>query len=160
SRKPVAPPQAKAEQNRFMRMFATGLVAAGLRFPEKGIEREFRDYFRGRTDMIAQIAFLLVFITYIIFRVSNLANHAAINSTRFRYMVACPLLLAFYLLSYKKFAMQHSQLFIAAFAVTLSICVYINVVLLSIETPFSIASGNGTMNFMLTLGALGAMPLG
>jgi hypothetical protein len=29
-----------------------------------------------------------------------------------------------------------------------------------IETPFSIENGNGTMNFMLTLGALGAMPLG
>jgi hypothetical protein len=32
--------------------------------------------------------------------------------------------------------------------------------LLSIETPFSIANGNGTMNFMVTLGAVGAMPLG
>jgi hypothetical protein len=75
-------------------------------------------------------------------------------------MVASPLLLAFYFLSYKEFARQHSQLFIAAFAVTLSICVYISVVLLNIETPFSIENGNGTMNFMLTLGALGAMPLG
>jgi hypothetical protein len=32
--------------------------------------------------------------------------------------------------------------------------------LLNIETTFSIENGNGTMNFMLTLGALGAMPLG
>ena len=40
-----------------VRMFATGLVAAGLRFPEKVIEREFRDYFRDRTYMIAQIAY-------------------------------------------------------------------------------------------------------
>jgi hypothetical protein len=87
------------------------LVAAGLRFPEKVIEREFRDYFRDRTYMIAQIAFLLVFITYIIYGVSDLASEAAINSTRFRYMVACPLLLAFYLLSYKKFAMQHSHIY-------------------------------------------------
>ena len=148
------------KQNRFVRMFDTGLAAAGLRFPEKVIEREFRDYFRDRTYMIAQVGFLLVFITYIIYGVSDLASEAAINSTRFRYMVACPLLLAFYFLSYKEFARRHSQLFIAAFAVTLSICVYISVVLLSIETPFSIENGNGTMNFMLTLGALGAMPLG
>jgi hypothetical protein len=34
------------------------------------------------------------------------------------------------------------------------------VILLNIATPFSIENGNGTMNFMLTLGALGAMPLG
>ena len=141
-------------------MFASGLVAAGLHFPEKVIEREFRDYFRDRTYIIAQIAFLLVFITYLIYGASDLASETAINSTRFRYMVACPLLLTFYFLSYKEFARQHSQLYIAAFALTLSICVSISVVLLSIETPFSIATGNGTMNFMLTLGALSAMPLG
>jgi hypothetical protein len=158
-KEPVAPPQANAKQNRFVRMFDTGLVAAGLRFPEKVVEREFHDYFRDRTFMIAQIGFLLVFITYIIYGVSDLASEA-LNSTRFRYMVACPLLLAFYLLSYKNFAKQHSQLFITAFAVTLSICVYISVLLLSIETQFSIENGNGTMNFMLTLGALGAIPLG
>jgi hypothetical protein len=157
-KEPVAPPQANAKQNRFVRMFATGLMAAGLRFPEKVIEREFHDYFRDRTFMIAQIGFLLVLITYIIYGVSDLASEA-LNSTRFRYMVACPLLLAFYLLSYKNFAKQHSQLFITAFVVTLSICVYISVLLLSIETPFSIENGNGTMNFMLALGALGAMPL-
>jgi TIR domain len=158
-KEPVAPPQASAKQNRFVRMFDTGLAAAGLRFPEKGIEREFCDYFRDRTYMIAQLGFLLVFITYLIYGVSDLASED-VNSTRFRYMVASPLLLAFYGLSYKEFARQHSQLFIAAFAVTLSICVYINVALLNIETPFSIENGNGTMNFMLTLGALGAMPLG
>jgi hypothetical protein len=80
SKEPVAPPQANAKQNRFVRMFATGLVTAGLRFPEKVIEREFRDYFRDRTYMIAQVAFLLVFITYIIYGVSDLASEAAINS--------------------------------------------------------------------------------
>src|SRR5262245_31534617 len=82
-KEPVAPPQADAKQNRFVRMFQIGLVAAGLRFPEKVIEREFRDYFRDRTYVIAQIAFLLVFITYIIYGVSDLGGEAAINSTRF-----------------------------------------------------------------------------
>jgi len=160
-KKPAAPLlQASLKQNWLAKMFTTGLAAAGLRFPEKVIEREFHDYFRDRTFMIAQIGFLLVFITYLIYGLSDLASEAALNSTRFRYMVACPLLLAFYLLSYKNFAQQHSQLFITAFTVTLSICVYINVLLLSIETPFSIEHGNGTMNFMLTLGAVGAMPLG
>jgi hypothetical protein len=157
---PIEPKQTNAKQNPFGRMLATGLVAAGLRFPEKVIEREFWDYFRDRTYMIAQIGFLLVFITYLIYGVSDLASATAINSTRFRYMVACPLLLAFYFLSNKEFAKRHSQLFIATFAVALSICVYISVVLLSTETPFSIENGNGTMNFMLTLAALGAMPLG
>jgi hypothetical protein len=37
-KEPVAPPKANARQNRFVKMFATGLVAAGLRFLEKVIE--------------------------------------------------------------------------------------------------------------------------
>jgi hypothetical protein len=44
-----------------------------------------------------------------------------------------------YGLSYKKFAKQHSQLFIAAFAVTLSICVYISVVLLNMKGRYDAA---------------------
>jgi hypothetical protein len=150
-KKPAALLQASIKQNWLAKMFTAGLAAAGLRFPEKVIEREFHDYFRDRTFMIAQIGFLLVLITYIIYGVSDLASEA-LNSTRFRYMVACPLLLAFYLLSYKNFAKQHSQLFITAFVVTLSICVYISVLLLSIETPFSIENGNGTINFHARIG--------
>ena len=149
------------KQNRFVRMFATGLVAGGLRFPEKVIEREFQQLIQGSNvyDRANRIfAASLSPTSFTAFQ--DLASEAAINSTRFRYMVACPLLLAFYFLSYKKFARQHSQLFfIAAFAVTLChFRLYISVVLLGVETPFSIASGNGTMNFMLTLGTIGAMP--
>ncbi len=147
------------DRNWFEKTFIACMVAAGLRFPEKVIEREFRDYFRDRTYSIAQFGILLAFIAYIIYGVSDLASDAAIYSTRFRYMVACPLLLMFYGLSYKKFAKQHSQLFVAAFAITLSVCVYISVVLLGIETPFRIQTGNGTMNFMLILGLLALLPL-
>jgi hypothetical protein len=158
-KEPVTPRQANAKQNRFVSRNCFDCGGSALS-REGNRTREFRDYFRDRTYMIAQVGFLLVFITYLIYGVSDLASPTAVNSTRFRYMVACPLLLAFYFLSYKEYARQYSQLFIAAFTVTLSICVYISVTLLSIETPFSIENGNGTMNFMLTLGALGAMPLG
>ena len=58
-------------------MFDSGLVAAGLRFPEKVIEREFRDYFRDRTYVIAQIGFLLVLVTYLIYEVSDLRRSFA-----------------------------------------------------------------------------------
>lgn len=135
-------------------------MAAGLRFPGTAIEKEFRAYFAERTFIVAQFGILLTLVAYIVYGVSDLASATAIWSTRFRFMVACPLLLMWYGLSYKTFAKQHSEIFIAAFAILVSILVYVSVTLLSIETPFQIQTGNGTMNFMMTLGMLAALPLG
>jgi hypothetical protein len=162
---PIQPKQpqelakSEIESNWIAKYFTACMVAAGLRFPEKVIERQFREYFMERTYAIAQFAILLALVAYVVYGVSDMASDAAIYSTRFRYMVACPLLLIFYGFSYKNFARRHSQIFIAAFAITLSVCVYISVVLLGIETPFRIQTGNGTMNFMLTLGLLALLPL-
>jgi TIR domain-containing protein len=146
-------------QNSIARIFVAGMVAVGLRFPEKIIENEFQDYFCNRMYGIAQFGMLLGFIAYVVYGVSDLASDAAISSTRFRYMVASPALLLFYFMSFKEFAKRHSQLYISAFAVTLGVCLYITVQLLGIETPFRIETGNATMNFILVLGLLALLPL-
>jgi hypothetical protein len=151
--------KAEVERSRIIKLWVACLVAVGLRFPEKVIEKEFQQYFRERTFVIAQFAILLGFIAYVVYGVSDMAGDSSVHSTRFRYMVACPLLLIFYFLSYKTFAKQHSQSFIAAFAIALSVCVYISVELLGNETPFRVQTGNATMNFMLTLGFLALLPL-
>jgi hypothetical protein len=152
-------PKTDVGQNWIARIFIGGMVAVGLRFPEKIIENEFQDYFCNRMYGIAQFGMLLAFIAYIVYGVSDLASDAAINSTRFRYMVASPALLLFYFMSFKEFAKKHSQLYISVFAVTLGVCLYITVRLLGIETPFRIETGNATMNFILVLGLLALLPL-
>jgi TIR domain len=152
-------PKADADHYRISRTFAAGMVALGLRFPEQIIENEFQDYFSKRMYGIAQFAMLLAFIAYLVYGVSDLASDAAISSTRFRYMVAGPLLLLFYFGSFREFARRHSQLYISVFAVALGLCLYITVRLLGIETPFRIENGNATMNFMLVLGLLALLPL-
>jgi hypothetical protein len=153
-------PKAEVERSLIVRTYIAGMVAAGLRFPEKVIEKEFQEYFRERTYGIAQFTILLAFIAYVMYGVSDMAGgQAGVGSTRFRFMVACPLLLIFYWLSYKEFAKRLAPIFLAVFAVTLSICVYITVVLLSAETPFQIRTGNATMNFLLALGLLAMLPL-
>ena len=152
-------PKTDFGQNWIGRIFADGMVAVGLRFPEKIIENEFQDYFCNRMYGIAQFGMLLAFIAYIVYGVSDLASDAAISSTRFRYMVASPALLLFYFISFKEFAKRHSQLYISTFAVTLGVCLYITVRLLGIETPFRIETGNATMNFILVLGLLALLPL-
>jgi hypothetical protein len=154
-----AAPKAQAEPSWIQRAYGAGMMAAGLRFPEKVIEKEFRLYFTERTYAVAQFAILLGFVAYVVYGVSDMASDAGVGSTRFRFMIACPLLLMFYGLSFKKFAKQHAQAFIAAYALTMSVCVYISVALLSIETPFRIQTGNATMNFMLILGLLALLPL-
>jgi hypothetical protein len=151
--------KADAGHNWITGAFAAGMVAVGLRFPEKIIENEFQDYFCNGMYAIAQFGMLLAFIAYVVYGVSDLASDAAISSTRFRYMVASPLLLLLYFMSFKEFAKKHSQLYISVFAVTLGICLYITVRLLGIETPFRIETGNATMNFMLVLGLLALLPL-
>ena len=153
------PPKMDVGQNWIARIFVDGMVAVGLRFPEKIIENEFQDYFCNRMYGIAQFGMLLGFIAYVVYGVSDLASDAAISSTRFRYMVAAPALLLFYFMSFKEFAKRHSQLYISAFAVTLGVCLYITVRLLGIETPFRIETGNATMNFILVLGLLALLPL-
>ena len=152
-------PKTDVGQNWITRIFVDGMVAVGLRFPEKIIENEFQDYFCNRMYGIAQFGMLLGFIAYVVYGVSDLASDAAISSTRFRYMVAAPALLLFYFMSFKEFAKRHSQLYISAFAVTLGVCLYITVRLLGIETPFRIETGNATMNFILVLGLLALLPL-
>ncbi len=156
---PATPPKTDAGHNWIARTFVAGMVAVGLRFPEKIIENEFKDYFSNRMYGIAQFGMLLAFIAYIVYGVSDLASDAAISSTRFRYMVASPLLLLFYFVSFKEFAKKYSQLYISVFAVTLGACLYITVWLLGTETPFHIETGNATMNFMLVLGLLALLPL-
>jgi hypothetical protein len=153
TQKPAAP------GNWLARTYAAAMVMAGLRFPERVIENEFQDYFRERNYPIAQFGILLGLVAYVVYGVSDLSSDAAIYSTRFRYMLVCPLLLAFYGLSYKKFARDHASGFIAAFAIVLSVSVAVSVILLGYETPFQIQTGNGTMNFMMILGLLALLPL-
>jgi hypothetical protein len=155
-----ARPEGGTRRNRVAKAYHKLLVELGLRFPETVIEKEFQEYFRERTYGIAQFSILLSLIAYVVYGLSDLATNATIASTRFRFMVACPLLVLFYWLSFKQFAKRHAPAFLAAFAIVLSLSVFVTVALLSAETPFQIRTGNGTMNFLLTLGLLAMLPLG
>jgi hypothetical protein len=80
-------------------------------------------------------------------------------STRFRFMIALPLMATFFALSFRPFARRHSQAFIITFGVVGMACTYINVYLIAAESPFRIDNGNATMNAMLMLGFLALLPL-
>jgi len=136
------------------------IVAAGLRFPETVVEKEYQDYFCQKTFIIAQFAMLLAAATYVVYGSADMAmGSGEVLSTRFRFMVALPLMATFFALSFRPFARRHSQAFIIAFGVVGTACTYINVYLIGADSPFRIDNGNATMNAMLMLGFLVLLPL-
>jgi hypothetical protein len=135
-------------------------VTIGLRFPEKVIEKEYQDYFKDRTFVIAQFAMALGTVAYLVYGVADMAMASGgVISTRFRFMVAVPLMAAFFAVSFNSSVKRHSQRFIFAFGIIATICTYINVMLIAAESPFRVETGNATMNCMLLLGFLGLVPL-
>jgi hypothetical protein len=49
------------------------IVAAGLCFPETVVEKEYQDYFREKTFIIAQFAMLLTAATYVVYGAADMA---------------------------------------------------------------------------------------
>jgi hypothetical protein len=136
------------------------IAAAGLRFPETVVEKEYQDYFCEKTFIIAQFAMLLATVTYLVYGAADMAMESGgVLSTRFRFMIALPLMATFFALSFRPFARRHSQAFIIAFGVVAMACTYISVYLIAADSSFRIDNGNGTMNAMLMLGFLALLPL-
>jgi hypothetical protein len=136
------------------------IAAAGLRFPETVVEKEYQDYFCEKTFIIGQFAMLLAAATYVVYGTADMAMESGgVLSTRFRFMVALPLMVALFALSFRPFARRHSQAFMIAFGVVGMACTYISVYLIAADAPFRIDNGNATMNAMLMLGFVALLPL-
>jgi TIR domain len=136
------------------------LIRVGLRFAEPAIERQFQEDFTRTAIPIAQFAMALAVFTYAIFGFWDMTSASgALLSTRFRFMVACPLLLLFFGCSFIKLIRRFWKGYLLFFAMTASICVYISVVLFDLETDFKINHGNGTLNFELAAIFVGLLPL-
>jgi TIR domain len=136
------------------------IAAAGLRFPETIVEEQYQDYFCEKTFIIAQFAMLLAAATYVVYGAADMAMESGgVLSTRFRFMIALPLMATFFALSFRPFARRHSQAFIIAFGVVAMACTYMNVYLIAVDSPFRVDNGNATMNAMLMLGFLALLPL-
>src|SRR5215469_9191700 len=136
---------------------AAWIAAAGLRFPETVVEKEYQDYFCGKTFIIAQFAMLLAAATYVVYGAADMAMESGgILSTRFRFMIALPLMATFFALSFRPFARRHSQAFIIAFGIVGMACTYINVLFIAAGPAFPNENRNPTKkcNVMLRFLAL------
>src|SRR5215469_16428299 len=133
------------------------IAAAGLRFPETVVEEEYQDYFCEKTFIIAQFAMLLAAATYVVYGAVDMAMESGgVLSTRFRFMIALPLMATFFALSFRPFARRHSQAFIIAFGIVGMACTYINVLFIAAGPAFPNENRNPTKkcNVMLRFLAL------
>jgi hypothetical protein len=136
------------------------IATAGLRFPEAVVEKEYQDYFCEKTFVVVQFAMLVAAATYMVYGAADMAMiSGGVMSTRFRFMVALPLMALFFALSFRPFARRHLQAFVIAYGIVTAACAYINVYLIDADAPFRIENGNATMNAMLMLGFLAMLPL-
>ena len=86
------------------------IAAAGLRFPETIVEKEYQDYFCEKTFIIAQFAMLLATVTYLVYGAADMAMESGgVLSTRFRFMIALPLMVTFFALSFRPFARRSTR---------------------------------------------------
>jgi hypothetical protein len=138
----------------------TWIAAAGLRFPEGVVEKEYQDYFCENTFFIAQFTMAIAIATYLMFGAADMAmKSGGVLSTRFRFMVALPLMASLFAVSFRPFARRHSQALIIVFGVVGIVSTYISVYLIDADAPFRIENGNATMNAMLMLGFVAMLPL-
>jgi hypothetical protein len=136
------------------------IAAAGLRFPESVVEKEYQDYFCEKTFVIAQFTMLAAVTTYVVYGAADMAMESGgVLSTRFRFMVALPLMASLFALTFRPFGRRHSQAVRIAFGVVGIVCTYISVYLIDADAPFRIDNGNATMNAMLMLGFVALLPL-
>jgi hypothetical protein len=129
------------------------LARVYLIFPDEVEESNFRLYYRERVYPAAQFSILLGLISYIQFGIiDSLGPGVEIATMRFRFLVACPILLAFYGASFTQSAKRYWTAFISLFGLSAFCLVYITTVQHDHSHGiFRASNGYGTMDFMLLL---------
>jgi class 3 adenylate cyclase len=136
------------------------LASLGIHFPDPELEARYQNFATARMFRFAQIGMLLGVLTYAIFGLWDLTSAVGgVESTRFRYMVAVPLISCFPALSLTAWARRWWQELVLAFAICTTVCIYETLVLLDRETIFHISTGNATLNYSLGLAFLALLPL-
>jgi hypothetical protein len=93
---------------------------------------------------------VLAAATYVVYGAADMAMESGgVLSTRFRFMIALPLMATFFALSFRPFAR----------GVVGTVCTCISVYLIATDAPFRIDNGNATMNIMLSTGRRASLRL-
>jgi hypothetical protein len=133
------------------------MVRVGLRFPDPSREQRFQDVFRDHYYWVAQMAMALGILGWLLFGPVDLwSENGGIESTRFRFMMAGPLLGALFAISFTAWARRNWQPFVGLFGVTGILCMTYALTLVTREAWFRIEQA--TMCYMIFLVLVGLAP--
>ena len=144
-----------------LKAIALLLTRLGLRFEDPALEDKYKASLAQYAVHQTRIAMGLAVVTNAVFGIWDLTSTSGgLMSTRFRFMVALPAFGILFAISFHRSMKRWWQEYSLLFCVVLTICMYKSIVFFDTETEFSIARGNGTLNFQLAVifGAL--FPIG
>ena len=121
----------------------------------------FRAYSIDFTTPQLRLALWLALVTYAAFGFWDVFGEGGgVMTTRYRYLVACPVFAIFAAAGGSQFARTYRELFIFSYLMTVVTLVFGTIVLIDRELPFKISTGNATINYCLVSSvAFGLFPL-
>jgi TIR domain len=132
----------------------------GLLFEDRTVEVRFAHYFRERYFWVLQLALVLALLTYLAYGLSDiLESSGGLIASRFRFMVAAPITLAFLGLAFVKSLRPYWQWIAFAYTLVGSVLVFASVVIFERETGYEITRSQTTLNMMIVLTFIGLNPL-
>lgn len=121
----------------------------------------FHAYSTNFTMPQVRFALWLALLTFAAFGFWDVfSDEGGVMTTRYRYLVACPVLAILATIAGSQVARTYCDLFVFAFLMVIVTLVFVTMVLMDMESPFKISTGNGTINYCLvSFFAFGLGPL-
>jgi TIR domain len=133
------------------------LERCGVIFTNREVEHALLDSFRTRYYWLGQTAMMFGIVAWLVFGATDLlSGTAGLPSIQFRFMLAMPLMVVLFGLSFAPFARAHWQIFFAIFAVVGITCMYVALILVGPTSWFRVEQA--TMSFMLFIAFVGLAP--
>src|ERR1700742_3785167 len=113
---------------------------------------EFRPYMIEFTTPQLRISLWLALFTFAIFGIWDVFGEGGgVLTTRFRFLVICPITAALASSGNTQLARTHRETFLLVFALVETVLACFLIILIDKEFPFKIISGNATLNFYLLI---------
>jgi adenylate cyclase len=136
------------------------LEKVGLRFASRAEELKFRDYFTERAYPFVRWVLLLALIAYTVNGVFDIASQkGGVEATRFRFMIACPLIGFFFAISFTTWYRSFWRLLTGVGVVICGLLIIVTIILQDQEARFEFEAGTFSINLALATTFLALLPL-
>ena len=116
------------------------------------VREEFRAYAVEFTSVQFRMALWLALLTYAVFGIwDGFGQTGGVETTRFRYLIACPIMALFAAGSRLSLARAYRTQYLHAAATCTLVLIFVQMILIDRELPFKIATGNAALNYSLAI---------